>query len=84
MTRVVLHIDRLVLNGFAEADRQAIAQGLREQLSEILMQPGVARHWVEGGSRARLKVAGVPLEAGAPADGIGAQVAQGIAREIAT
>ena len=35
MKRVVVHIDRLVLNGFRHADRHAIAAGLQQELGRV-------------------------------------------------
>jgi hypothetical protein len=35
MTRVVIHIDRLVLTGFTGADPDAFAQGLQQELSRL-------------------------------------------------
>jgi len=39
MTRVVVHIDRLVLTGFRPGDRRAIADGLQGELSRSLADP---------------------------------------------
>ena len=42
MTRVFIHIDRLVLKGFRHADRHAIADGLRAELSRQFSTPDAA------------------------------------------
>jgi hypothetical protein len=42
MTRVKLSIDTLVLRGFPREDRHAIARGLREELTRLLSEPGMA------------------------------------------
>ena len=39
MKRVVVHIDRLVLNGFRNADAHAIGEGLRGELARLLADP---------------------------------------------
>jgi hypothetical protein len=35
MTRVVVHIDRLVLRGFRHEDKHAFAEGLQEEISRL-------------------------------------------------
>jgi len=39
MTRVILHIDRLVLKGFREADRQRVVSGVQAQLGRVFGEP---------------------------------------------
>jgi hypothetical protein len=42
MTRVILHIDRLVLCGIDSADTNAVSAGIRAQLETLLSEPDVA------------------------------------------
>lgn len=82
MTRIVLHIDRLVLKGFERQAREGIAEGLREELTRLLAAPEVAcqlqsRHGVPA-----LKVGAIRIQAGAPPAAIGVQAARGIARGV--
>jgi hypothetical protein len=42
VTRIVLHIDRLVLRGFDPIDRDSLAEGLRQELVELLTRPASA------------------------------------------
>ena len=42
MTRVILHIDRLFLNGFHVEQRDAIAHSLRSELVRLLTEPAMA------------------------------------------
>ena len=42
MKRVVVHIDRLVLNGIARKDRHVFAESLRGELGRLLAEPGNA------------------------------------------
>jgi hypothetical protein len=83
MKRVIVHIDRLVLKGFRYEDRHSLSEGLREELSRLLLaEPNAAAHFVSRGNLPRLKVDGVRIEPAAKPSAIGAQVARGIAREI--
>lgn len=81
--RVVIHIDRLVLNGFRFEDCHAIAQGLQQELSRLLVDP----HSVQGliGQRdiSRLHVGGVHLAQSVKPQSVGVKVAQGIGKEFA-
>lgn len=56
MRRVVVTIDRLVLKGFRFEDRHAIAQGLQEQLTQLLAEPGMAQQIGAVGSMSHLRV----------------------------
>ena len=82
MKRVIVHIDQLVLRGFRAQDRHGIAAGLQQQLALILAEHEALAQWTAGGDAAQLQVAGVALTQGARPQHIGAQLAQGIAREI--
>jgi hypothetical protein len=84
MKRVIVHIDRLVLNGFPRADRHAIAEGLREELGRVFGDRDVISDLRDRGDRSRMQVNGVPLEQGAKPQRVGENVAQGIGREIGT
>ena len=82
MKRLIVHIDRLVLKGFRHEDRYALAEGLQQELSRLLAEPGVARHLVSRGDSAQLEAGGVRVPPGARPSGIGAQAARDIAEEI--
>ena len=78
--KVVLHIDRLALKGFAREDRHAIVAGLRDALARQLAAPGA------GAGVARLppaqpllRVGGIGLDHGLPASLVGERLAGGIA-----
>lgn len=83
MTRVVVHIDRLVLKGFRPQDREAIAAGLQEELSLAFAVPDAARSLTAMGGVSRLQVGGVAVDRGTTPQRVGERVAQGIGREIA-
>lgn len=59
MSRVVVHIERLVLEGFAPDERAAIAAGLQQELGRLLQTPEAARQLAALGHVAALRVAPV-------------------------
>ena len=82
MTRVVVHIDRLVLTGVSAAERDGLANALRAELTRRLAAPEAVERLASIGNVARLRVDGV---AGArDARRTGAAVAQGIDRALGT
>jgi hypothetical protein len=82
MKRVAVHIDRLVLHGFKDADPRALAAGMQQELTRPFPDSDTAGQWVSRGSLQRLKVGGVRMGSASKPDGIGTQAAYGIAREI--
>jgi len=80
--RVVVNIDSLVLNGVPYEDRCAVAQGLQEQLTHLLSEPGVAHRLSETGSIPRLRVGQVQTSAEARPQQIGSAVANGIGKGL--
>jgi hypothetical protein len=84
MKRVIVHIDRLVLNGFPREHRHAIAEGLREELGRVFADRDVISDLRDRGDLPRLHVNGVQVEQGAKPQRVGENVAQGIGREIGT
>lgn len=44
MSRVIVHVERLVLNGFAAAERPLIAHGVQRELARLFAEPGMAHH----------------------------------------
>jgi hypothetical protein len=71
-----VHIDRLVLTGVRAADRQALANGLRDELTRRLTAPDAVGRLASIGNVARLRVDGVCGEKDAARTG--AAVARGI------
>lgn len=82
MKRVVVHIDRLVLNGFRAEDRHAIAAALQQQLGRVLAARDAVAGLPDKGDVAQLRVDGVQFEPSSNPQQIGTSVAQGIARAI--
>lgn len=82
MTRVAVHIERLVLKDFRPQDGDAVAEGLQRELSRLLAEPSAAPQLAAMGSLPRLQVGAGPLDRGAGAQQIGQRLAQRIGREI--
>lgn len=85
MTRVLVHIERLVLQGFAPEDRHGVAQGLQAELARRLSAGDAAsrlRALGALGDVPRLPVPAVTLPQGASPQRVGQGVARGIGREI--
>ena len=80
MKRVVLHIDRLVLEGFRNEDRHAIAEGLQQELTRQFSDPQVTQQLTVNGDMSRLRVGSVQIGQDAKPQSIGLQVAQGIGK----
>jgi hypothetical protein len=79
MTRIVLHIDRVVLNGYAAQDRLAIVDGLREELARHYALPD-ARRALQNRSNVE-RVDGLRVSVGGAANprAIGQHAARGVA-----
>ena len=82
MRRVVIHIERLVLNGFRFEDRHAIAGGLQQELSRILADPQAVQGLTGLGDISRLQVGRMHIAQGSKPQRVGVQVAQGIGKEF--
>jgi hypothetical protein len=82
MTRVVVHIDRLVLRGFRREDRHAVATGLQEELTRVFAEPEVTSHVRTMGDVPTLGVGPVAMPAGAEPQRVGESVARGIGAEV--
>jgi hypothetical protein len=82
-SRVVLHVERLVLNGFAAGDQAAVAAGLQHELQRLLAERAATVPWTTGVDLPRLRVGTVQVRAGMSAGDIGTQAARGIGRGLA-
>ncbi len=84
MMRVIVNIDRLVLKGVRFEDRHAIAQGLQEQLTRLLSEPGMAERLVNTGDLPMLRIAPVSIPAERGVRQTGMDLADGIGRGLKT
>lgn len=81
MKRVFVHIDRLVLGGFALEERSAVTGALRAELERQLARPDAVRDLARG-DVARLGLGRVNIAPRATPEGIGVQAAQAIVRGL--
>ena len=82
MKRVVVKIDRLVLQGFAQAERLQIAQGLQDELSRVLAQGDAVRQLTRLGNVPRLDGGTVHVPRGSRANRVGSGIARAIGRSV--
>jgi hypothetical protein len=83
VTRIVLHIDRLVLNGFRRGDANGMADALKGELVRSL-DGGAARAITARGDRSRLALEVPALRPTADATRVGALVGRRVARGLAS
>lgn len=82
MTRVVIHVERLVLNGFLLRDRHAIHAGLRMELERVFADPKAMSSLSRMRDTSVLHVGQALIGRGATPHHVGLSVAEGIAREM--
>jgi hypothetical protein len=82
MRRVVVHIDRLVLNGFRDADPQAIGEGMRTELTRLLADPATGGRLASLGHVAGLHAGKIRLAPDARPRGLGISAGRAIAKGI--
>jgi hypothetical protein len=75
---VTVHIEELVLHGFAPGDRHAIAAGLQSELVRLLAEHGLPRALAAGASRETLAAAPLAIAPESQPNVIGAQVARSV------
>ena len=75
---IELHIEELVLHGFAPGDRYAIAEAVEHELTRLLAEQGAPPSLLQSGDVARLDSGAFDVVSNAKAEGIGGQVAQAV------
>ena len=75
---IELHIDELVLHGFAASERHAIGAAVERELARLIGGQGLTPAIERSGTRGRVDGGAFDLAAGAPADAVGTQIAQAI------
>jgi hypothetical protein len=75
---VTVHIEELVLHGFAPGDRHAIAAGLQGELGRLLTEHGLPPALAAGASRETLAGAPLAIAPESQPTVIGAQVARSV------
>lgn len=74
MSRIVIHIDRLVLNGIDPGDADALGAGLREALARSLGEQANLATLMSHGGTSRLRLD--PITAGATPEATGQRIGQ--------
>lgn len=82
MRRVVVHIDRLVLKGFRNADPHAIGEGMRGELARLLADPAMGERLASLGNVSTLHAGKVKLAQDAKPQGLGISAGRVIAKGI--
>ncbi|HEY9662752.1 MAG TPA: hypothetical protein V6C65_30230, partial [Allocoleopsis sp.] len=73
-----LHIEQLILHGFAPGDRQVIASALQQELTRLFHEQGIPPSMQRGGEIPQLEGGQFQVVAGTPPQAIGTQIAQSI------
>jgi hypothetical protein len=82
VTRIVLHIDRLVLNGFAAEHRDAVTHGLRAELGRLLAEPAMAERLGTVGNVERVRTSNARIAQDAEPRTAGTSVARAIVNGV--
>jgi hypothetical protein len=82
VSRVVVHIDRLVLRGFRHEDQHGIAAGVQHELSRLFSDRETVSDLRRIGDVPRLRVGGVNVPQGSAPQRVGESVARAIGGEI--
>ena len=76
--RIDLHIEELVLHGFAPGDRHVIGEAVEHELARLLTERGLASSPIASRESARVNGGDVHIAPDAKASSVGAQVAQAV------
>lgn len=76
--KIDLHIEKLVLHGFADGDRYRIAEAVERELARLLAEKGVPQSLAEGGVIDRLDGGEFKVTHGSRPEATGAQVARAV------
>jgi hypothetical protein len=83
MSRIRVTVDELVLKGIAAGDRNALVDGLRNELARVLADPGARAEWARSHRTPVLRLGQLPLESGpSGARKLGKGVARAIGRGL--
>lgn len=75
---IELHIEELVLHGFAPGDRHCIGDAVERELASLFAEQGMPPSLMQGGGMARLEAGGIDVAPGPGAEVMGARVAQAL------
>ena len=75
---VRVHIEELVLDGFAPSDRYRIGEAVERELARVLAERGVPPSFLAGSEHARLDGGAFDLTPGLAPEAIGDRIAQSV------
>ena len=78
MSLIDIHIDALVLHGFAPADRWRIGQAIEHELTRLFTEQGLPSTLPMAGELARIDGGAFHVTAGTTVESLGAQVARAV------
>ena len=81
---IVVHIETLVLHGFAPEDRYAIGEVVQQELQRLFTRQGMPETLTAGFETAALNAGAFTVMPGAKARTIGTQIAQAVYAGLAT
>ena len=76
--RIELHIEELVLHGFAPGDRHAIGDAVERELTRLFAEQGLASSAMASGERAHVNAGEFHVAPASKAPAVGAQVAKAV------
>jgi hypothetical protein len=79
---IQVHIEELVLDGFAQRDRYAIAEALEQELGRLLREHGVAERLLRQGRAAEIDAGQVQIGSSATPAAVGVHAAQAVQRGL--
>ena len=78
MSNIELHIEELILHGFAAGDRYAIGEALERELVQLFKEQGVPPSLVQSGEISRLDAGAFEMKPGSKTEMIGQQMARAV------
>jgi hypothetical protein len=82
MKRVVVHIDRLILNGFRPDDRRGISKGLQSELAHVLATPLAGERLASLGNVPNIRAGRITLTQDVNPQATGVTAARAISKEL--
>jgi hypothetical protein len=83
-SNIELHIEELVLHGFAPGDRYRIGETMERELAHLFTEQGAPPSLAQSGEIARLEGGNFEVKPGSNAEAIGVQVAQAVYGGLST
>jgi hypothetical protein len=75
---IELHVEELILEGFAPAERHAVADAFERELTRLLTAHGLAHTPLAGAEAAQVDAGSVRVSPGGGARAAGAQIARAV------